>query len=1070
MTDTAIAADLRAREEASDPSRSIVLQAPAGSGKTTVLTQRFLKLLATVDEPEEILAVTFTRKAAAAMRARIVQALSDDPLLSAKAMGWGLANNPGRLRIQTIDSFNFWIASQLPVTAKAGGTLVVDDRPEELYARAARMTLVEAENDAELAPDIELLFERLDNRWDHVEELLAQMLAERAHWLRHVVGSAPEALRARMTASLRDLTVDALVGVRAQLPADLVALLETLPEVGSLGCGAQDLPGWQRLIAAVLTLKGAWRKPRGRAVTDLSRAIADLSALPGVLDEFLDIRCLPPAELDPDDARALDALSRVLRVAAAYLQIEFASAGRVDHTYIAGAAREALADASLPTDLALRTGLALTHILVDEFQDISLDQFALLEALTVGWEEGDGRTLFVVGDPMQSIYQFREAEVGLFLRIRAQGIGSLFLAPLHLLQNFRSVAPLVEWTNARFATLLASPDDVRLSAVAFRPSLAARAAGTPPAVELTLFVPGERAAEANAVAQGIAALKARNSAATIAVLVSARAHARPISAALGALGIGFVGVKIVPLADLSVIRDLVALTRALHHLADQAAWLVVLRAPWCGASLATLSHLSQRNDPLLLWEALQDEARLSQLSPQERARVLRVRTVLEEALAARAEAPLAEWLESTWIKLGAYDAYPADELSHARALLSAIAERAASGHWRGPRDLDAVTKNLYAEPPATGANPVQIMTIHHAKGLQFDHVFLPCIDRTLNHGKEPLLRTLDLPRRGGGSDLLLAPVPKTGATDGAALGAYIKRLAKVRAEHEQVRVLYVATTRAKESLHISAAPKLKVDGSVALYAGTLLKHLWRALAPEDFNYPVNAAGATAGHVAAPPLRRLIGGWSPGTVAQTPAWPRLPIEQQSLEALEFSWVGETARHIGTVVHAALQRFAGLPRLPRTDEIGAASEDYLRQLRRHGVPEEDLTGAAARVVEALRRSCADERGRWILSSAHQDARSELALTGIARGRLQSIIIDRTFVDAGVRWVIDFKTSSHTGGDLEAFLDRQLERYRSQLENNSELARALGPEPVRAALYLPLLGAFRELAVSEGIGERE
>ena len=303
MTDTAIAADLRAREEASDPSRSIVLQAPAGSGKTTVLTQRFLKLLATVDEPEEILAVTFTRKAAAAMRAGILRELADTALASAKARDWDLLNHPSRLRIQTIDSFNFWIASQLPVTAKAGGTLVVDDRPEELYARAARMTLVEAENDAELAPDIELLFERLDNRWDHVEELLAQMLAERAHWLRHVVGSAPEALRARMTASLRDLTVDALVGVRAQLPADLVALLETLPEVGSLGCGAQDLPGWQRLTAAVLTLKGAWRKPRGRAVTDLSRAIADLSALPGVLDEFLDIRCLPPAELDPDDAR-----------------------------------------------------------------------------------------------------------------------------------------------------------------------------------------------------------------------------------------------------------------------------------------------------------------------------------------------------------------------------------------------------------------------------------------------------------------------------------------------------------------------------------------------------------------------------------------------------------------------------------------------------------------------------------------------------------------------------------------------------------------------------------------------
>jgi len=111
------AADARAREEATDPTRSIVLQAPAGSGKTTVLTARFMRLLESVDEPEEILAVTFTRKAAAAMRARIVEALGKIPPASARARAWDLANNPGRLRIQTIDSFNFWLASQLPVTA-----------------------------------------------------------------------------------------------------------------------------------------------------------------------------------------------------------------------------------------------------------------------------------------------------------------------------------------------------------------------------------------------------------------------------------------------------------------------------------------------------------------------------------------------------------------------------------------------------------------------------------------------------------------------------------------------------------------------------------------------------------------------------------------------------------------------------------------------------------------------------------------------------------------------------------------------------------------------------------------
>src|SRR5262249_57592548 len=124
------------------------------------------------------------------------------------------------------------------------------------------------------------------------------------------------------------------------------------------------------------------------------------------------------------------------------LEGEFGVKGRVDHTYGAGAAREALTDVGMPTDLALRTGLSLRHILVDEFQDTSLAQFDLIEMLTAGWEEGDGRTLFVVGDPMQSIYQFREAEVGLFLRARDSGIGSIRLEALRLRRNFLSAPPL----------------------------------------------------------------------------------------------------------------------------------------------------------------------------------------------------------------------------------------------------------------------------------------------------------------------------------------------------------------------------------------------------------------------------------------------------------------------------------------------------------------------------------------------------------------------------------------------------------------------------------------------------
>ena len=1064
------AADARAREEATDPSRSIVLQAPAGSGKTTVLTARFMRLLDSVDEPEEILAVTFTRKAAAAMRARIVEALGKNPPTSARARAWDLANNPGRLRIQTIDSFNFWLASQLPVTAKAGGALNVDERPQELYARAARATLVEGEKDPEIAADVELLFERLDNRWNTVEVLLAEMLQSRAHWLRHVMGD-PAALRARMTASLDEIITVALASALQKFPPRLAQAAQALPVGGDLGCDARDLPAWQRLIDLTLTAKGAWRKFQGAVAADrqaLASVIESMSAVPDLLAALQAIALLPPATLDPEDAQALDALARVLQRAAAHLQLEFSAAGRVDYTYVAGAARETLTAERLPTDLALRAGLSLRHILVDEFQDISLGQFELLEALTIGWEEGDGRTLFVVGDPMQSIYQFREAEVGLMLRVRDQGIGALKLRALNLTRNFRSVAPLVDWTNTRFARLLPGSDDVRTSAVAFTPSVATRAVAPASAVEISWFAPGARLAEAAAIAARIAALKEESPQATIAVLVSARAHAGPIAAALGSANVACIGVKIVPLAELSVIRDLVALTRALLHLADRAAWLVVLRAPWCGATLATLAVLSERNDPLLLWEALADEARLARCADAERGRLVRVRAVLQGALAARADAPLAEWLERTWVQLGGCDAYSFADVKHARAFFTAIAEQSANGNWHGADDLQILMTQLFAAPEA-GDNPVQIMTIHHAKGLEFDHVFVPALERDLNRGPEPLMRWLDLPASGGDSDLLVAPVPKTGAKGGGVLGHYIKELMKTRAAHEQLRLLYVASTRASHTLHLSAAPARRPDGTVVPRAGTLLARLWPGLDAAELP-PLLAVPEEAVQFPVLRLKRLRAPWRPALLPARAAWQRLPIKR-SLEAVEFSWVGETARHVGTVVHAALQDYARLPKLPSGAEIGAQEEHYRRQLARHGVPPQELKSAAERVVEALTHTCEDERGRWILSRAHREAASELALTGIVAGRLQNVIIDRSFVDEhGTRWVIDYKTSSHAGGDTEAFLRQQLERYRAQLTSNSQLARALGPQPVRAALYLPLLGAFRELALSEGVGDRE
>jgi hypothetical protein len=173
------------------------------------------------------------------------------------------------------------------------------------------------------------------------------------------------------------------------------------------------------------------------------------------------------------------------------------------------------------------------------------------------------------------------------------------------------------------------------------------------------------------------------------------------------------------------------------------------------------------------------------------------------------------------------------------------------------------------------------------------------------------------------------------------------------------------------------------------------------------------------------------------------------------------VGETARHIGTVVHAALESYAAVSELPTKAAIEAERDFYIYQLRRHGVPEGDLPRATSIVIEALTRTVSSARGRWIFAAEHHDARSEWALTGIAAGRLTNVVIDRTFIDSGgTRWVIDFKTSRHEGGGLDAFLEQEMARYRAQLETYVALARGIDTTPVRAGLYFPLLDVFREL----------
>src|ERR1700678_4255344 len=191
--------DQTARARTLDTSRSFLVQAPAGSGKTELLTRRLLKLLAEVDEPEQILAITFTLAATAEMRERVIGALhraskpetgedAPDVALARKALrnderrGWNLLQQPERLNIQTIDSVCLAIAHETPLLSRLGGSLSPPDKPQPLYTLAARRALSRLGDKEPLSSALDALLQLRGTSLPDCQKLIAEMLDKRDQW------------------------------------------------------------------------------------------------------------------------------------------------------------------------------------------------------------------------------------------------------------------------------------------------------------------------------------------------------------------------------------------------------------------------------------------------------------------------------------------------------------------------------------------------------------------------------------------------------------------------------------------------------------------------------------------------------------------------------------------------------------------------------------------------------------------------------------------------------------------------------------------------------------------------
>jgi ATP-dependent helicase/nuclease subunit A len=1132
-------ADATARRRAVDVTASFVVQAPAGSGKTGLLVQRFLALLALVERPEAVLAITFTRKAAGEMRRRIVEALREadkggelpepgfkrdrmvlarDVLERDRSLGWGLLHSPSRLQVFTIDGFCSRVVGGSPLLSRLGSTPATVDDAEPLYREAVRRTLAPAGREM-LGDQLAILLERYEMGIERLEEQLVAMLSRRDQWSeaffasRHDettwVAEVEAAFRRAIEVEMASIAFDVEPGLAARIydvarRSRANGCGEGWPTLGDddlLGTGADAAWAW-RQASSILLKKGkkglAFRTRRtkdddvhgGDAVlkADLAGLVGDLGDLPEEtaarwLESLRAAVKLPRAPLFTEDGRqAVAAFATVLRHAFLNLWQVFREKRQVDHVEIAMRAVEALA----PGETLERLDARIEHILIDEFQDTNVLQCNLLRGLTKGWQLGDGRTLFLVGDPMQSIYRFRKAEVGLFLSARSNPgfVPNVKLEPLALSVNFRSTRAIVDWVNGAFRVLLGDRDDAARSLVAFASADPGPDAEAGARVEMVLWEDsaGARDLDADAVeAAGLAdwiAAECRNyreaprdpaaaSEVPVAVLVRARAHAIPLLRALERrapeLRIRAPGLD--RLAHRSIVVDLEALTRALVHPGDRLSWLAVLRSPWVGLGLgeiaslvepdvATSSSAKRRPIPLLL----RDETALLRVSEEARRRITRWLDIADAARLELATRPLDLVVRSAWLRLGGPpstgDAARLESLD-ADAFFDVLAAHIDGGSVQ----LDDLSRALVATDAAVDADldaDVEIMTMHKAKGLEFHTVVLPALGRS-SGGSTRLPLAMET-EPDSGVLRLVAPRGARGREDtDLDKYAFLQHRESRRGEAELLRLLYVAATRARKRLLLSSAEGRLNKSDRAPRSGSLLAALERAM---DLGCADSKLVEPSAAAARPASTRFPAGFrlesAPESIADHSVATVRPSDLE--QAPDYFADDKTAAAVGTVFHEFAERMAadGVETWSPA-RIAAERSRIEHALRAEGVLASAMEEAAGRVARALESMIEDERGRWILA-AHEDARSEWALTSLRERRLVSAKLDRTFVAEGARWVVDFKTGPWNGGDgaaADRYVEERCSEYGPQLAGYRDLVRGsagASAPPVRVALYFP------------------
>ena len=841
--------DQDARDFATDPRQNVVLEASAGTGKTSVLVQRFINLLRAGVDPSNVLAITFTRQAAAEMRERIITRLRDEGSESrAGQQRWhAIRDRLSEISVSTVDAFCLSLLREFPLEADLDPGFGMADETEVpgLLETAVEKTLSISARLAREDAGMAMLLAQLGP--GRTRAALISLLDRRL--------VVPAALHRFLAATPQDVTADTICGAAGRRLAErLQGTAQSLELM--ISAGPQDDP-WFLLVADDL-----------RSLSDMGRATpaAARASLDRIREFFLTKQgvvrtsfrggprlsaqrrrrfrgaagTLAPlvhetlAGFDRDlNVVMARAVRRIFGVAVSEYQRELESRAILDFSDVLQRAIELLRQMDEFARSRYRLEARYQHVLVDEFQDTSRAQWELISLLVKAWGEGSGLgddaavppTIFIVGDRKQSIYRFRDADVSI-LRSAASEIGRLRSngsVRRSIAHSFRAVPGLLRFINDLFAAIGASPRQP--DGFAYEPHdrfpVETSTGDTGDRQPLGLIVTKDLDACAATVAAEVELLlRAGRVRATdgsgerpvspgdIAILFRARESHREFDKALGRRSIPAYVYKGLGFFDTDEIKDVRALIRFLSHPESELRAAALCRSRFARLSDPTLVALAGRLSAALVGDVLpQPEAQLLQ---DDRARLVLLRQGLATWLLLVDRLTPAEVLDRVlsdtayaWELQGVHVVQARENLKKMRALVRKLQNRGYATMARIADQIDHLSGDV-ATAVVEAFDAVHLMTVHAAKGLEFPVVFLVDLGRGTN-ARVPAVRVM--PDRGDGQPSV-AVWPYRSETDSGERDQNIE---------ETKRLLYVASTRARDRLYLSAVAR---DGRVKFHRGS----------------------------------------------------------------------------------------------------------------------------------------------------------------------------------------------------------------------------------------------------------